>query len=568
MRLCYDIETNGLLHLLINDGKPELPGDAVHCVCVQDIDTGQAWAFGPDQIEEAKALLQQATLLVGHNIIDFDNEAMRVLAGCDLRHIPVIDTLVVGRLMYPDSKDLPKGLPNHRLASWARYCGSHKIEYSGGFTSYSQEMLDYCVQDVAANVQVFKFQEPWINKTQSLLHFEQVMSQICLGIAQNGFKFDESTALNLLDRWVAERDSMTLQLQEYFPTKVTERFHKRLGTPLKPHIDEFNPASASAWVRRLKEKYGWEAPVNDKGNASFDRSVKEAHQDTFPEVALGMEWDFIDKRITMLRKWLMRSQLTGYVRGRFNPQGAIGGRATHSQENLAQVPKTYECRSLFSPCVDGWSLVGCDLSGIEARCLAHYLHRWDKGSFASEILSGDIHTMNQKAAGLPTRDDAKTFLYAMLFGAGDAKIGKIVKGTSRDGQALKERFFKTQPAFKLLLEAIKAKVQSTGRLKLLDGRIVPIRAVNKALNTLLQGAGAIISKYWIVEAVRLLEEDGIPHKICAWVHDELQVCTPPEHAEHVGNLLVQAAATAGTRLGMNMAVHAEFKIGSNWGDTH
>ena len=110
--------------------------------------------------------------------------------------------------------------------------------------------------------------------------------------------------------------------------------------------------------------------------------------------------------------------------------GTIASRCSHSHPNLGQVPNIHspfgkECRQLFyAP--DGYKLVGCDVSGLEARVVAHYLARYDNGLFGDTVLKGDIHTDNQKALGLPSRELAKTFLYAILYGAGVQRLGEIV----------------------------------------------------------------------------------------------------------------------------------------------
>ena len=58
----------------------------------------------------------------------------------------------------------------------------------------------------------------------------------------------------------------------------------------------------------------------------------------------------------------------------------------------------------------GKKVVGCDASGLELRMLAHYMAAFDGGDYGDQVVNGDIHTINQQAAGLPTRDDAKTFI--------------------------------------------------------------------------------------------------------------------------------------------------------------
>ena len=92
--------------------------------------------------------------------------------------------------------------------------------------------------------------------------------------------------------------------------------------------------------------------------------------------------------------------------------------------------------------------MGADASGLELRCLAHYMAEFDGGDYVRVLLDGDIHTENQQAAGLPTRDNAKTFIYGFLFGAGDAKIGAIVNGTREQGKQLKEKFLNKLPALR------------------------------------------------------------------------------------------------------------------------
>ena len=76
---------------------------------------------------------------------------------------------------------------------------------------------------------------------------------------------------------------------------------------------------------------------------------------------------------------------------------------------------------------------------LELRMLAHYMN--DRTSHV-RLLMGMCYR-NQNAAGLPTRDNAKTFIYAFLYGAGAAKIGKIVDGTAKDGKKLIDKFLST-----------------------------------------------------------------------------------------------------------------------------
>ncbi len=563
MRLCYDIEANGLVNYeMDNKGNMKTVADRIHCVVAQDIDTGQVWKFRPGQQQEAAELLSKATVLIGHNIIDYDNRVIERLTGVKLT-CKMMDTLIVGRLMHPDRTNLPNGLKGHSLKDWAAYTCDYKMDYDAGWELFSEDMLTYCVQDVAANVTIFQAQENWINANWKLVNFEQQVAQICSGMATTGFGFASASAEKLEYTMSARKAELEDELRSVFPTITTERFSDKTGKRLKDKVTIFNPGSSKQWAERLTEKYGWKPKTTDSGNPIVDEETLKGLK--YPEAQLGLEYRDINKKIGMVTDWIKRCR-DGRVHGRTNSQGTATGRASHSQPNLAQVPSDHDCRALFGPGRDGWVQVGCDLSGIELRCLAHYMVPYDDGEYAREILEGDFHTANQNAAGLPARNDAKTFIYALIYGAGDGKIGSIIGGKAAQGKAIKSRFFDQIPALDKLMKAAQFKAKAAGKLKLLDGRDVLIRSDHKALNTLLQGAGAVISKAWIIIAEQYLKD--IPHDLMAWVHDELQVACPAEYADQVGEQLVKAANDAGDRLGFARRVDAEYQVGKDWSECH
>lgn len=180
-----------------------------------------------------------------------------------------------------------------------------------------------------------------------------------------------------------------------------------------------------------------------------------------------------------------------------------------------------DCRDLFEA-REGYTVVGCDASGLELRCLAHYMN---DPEYTDLILNGDIHTHNQKLAGLPERGQAKTFIYAFLYGAGDAKIGSIVGGGSKEGKRLKAEFLNGLPKLKKLMERLKYKVEnqhgSTKFIKGLDGRVVRIRHAHAALNTLLQSCGALLMKYWLICVMREVRKRGLDVHAVGNIHKSL-----------------------------------------------
>ena len=196
--------------------------------------------------------------------------------------------------------------------------------------------------------------------------------------------------------------------------------------------------------------------------------------------------------------------------------------------------------------------------------LAHYMG--DK-EYTNEILNGDIHTANQTAAGLSERSQAKTFIYAFLYGAGDAKIGSIVGGSAKDGRALKQRFLGNTPALEHLRDRV-TRACSRGYLIGLDGRKLWVRSEHSALNTLLQASGAVVMKKALVLLDDAAKELGFDYKFLGNIHDEIQTEVDEQQAEDFGKLAVSCIVQAGQQFGLRCPLDGEYKIGDNWSETH
>ena len=209
-------------------------------------------------------------------------------------------------------------------------------------------------------------------------------------------------------------------------------------------------------------------------------------------------------------------------------------------------------------------LVGVDASGLELRCLAHYM---DSPEYTNIVLTGDVHTVNQRAAGLRTRDQAKTFIYAFLYGAGAAKIGKIVGKGAGAGQKLIQNFLDQIPPLKKLRENV-SRWSKSGKIKALDGRLLHIRSEHAALNTLLQGAGAIICKQWLVHITEKVNKAGLNAKLVASIHDEYQFEVAIPDIERFCRLTKEAMTQTQKTLKVKCELDCDYKVGKTWADTH
>ena len=340
------------------------------------------------------------------------------------------------------------------------------------------------------------------------------------------------------------------------------------GVPFtKVKFKEFNLGSRQQIGERLI-MLGWKPKKKtDKGHIIVDEKVLSEIKN-IPEAELIKEFLMLQKRIAQVSSWIEATREDGRVHGKVITNGTVTGRMSHQSPNMAQVPAVYspygkECRALWIA-NKGYKLVGDDASGLELRMLAHYMN--DK-EYTNEIINGDIHTANKNSAGLGSRDEAKTFIYAFIYGAGDKKIGSILGRSEADGRRVKEKFLRHTPSLRSLREKVDG-VAKKRWLRGLDQRKILIRHPHAALNTLLQGAGACVMKY----ALTLLEEYVINKRIKAYpvvnVHDEFQYEVEESKTKEFGELAVQSIIQAGKDLKIRCPLDGEYKIGNNWAETH
>jgi DNA polymerase I-like protein with 3'-5' exonuclease and polymerase domains len=570
MRIVLDIETN-------------LAHDKIHLVVTKDIDTGEVrtWKAASNLPE----FLKDASLIVMHNGISFDAPVLNRLWKTKIRSSQVYDTLIVSRLLDPSREN------GHSLEAWGNTLGFHKIDYAAVWQwmmdrkeAYAGECFDspidsllehYCIRDVEVTAKLFvRLSSDVVEKqfSQESVELEHRVAQIISEQERNGFKLDQIYATCLLTDIKSKVAGIYEQMQQRWPPVTVERFSDKTGKRLKDSVVTFNPGSRQQIGERLKE-LGWKPKeFTETGQPKVDETILANIK--IPEAQVIAEYLMLQKRISQIESWMEAVGKDGRVHGKVITNGAVTGRMTHSSPNMAQIPNAGsiygpECRECWTV-EDGNVLVGCDASGLELRMLAHYMK--DEG-YVRTVCEGsskdgtDVHTVNQRAAGLATRDNAKTFIYAFLYGAGDAKIGSIVGGSARDGTKLKAKFLAQTPALAKLLERV-GKQAAKGWVPGLDGRRIWVRSEHAALNSLLQGAGAIVMKKALVLACDRLKKENVWFKLVASVHDEYQFETRPEFADTLGSIVKESIIEAGKQFNLRCPLDGEYKTGKSWRHTH
>lgn len=508
--------------------------------------------------------LDSCDLIIMHNGICFDAPVLKRSWNITMKQSQMYDTLVSSRLLSPSLEG------GHSLEAWGQRLGFPKGDFKDWDAGYSPEMEAYCIQDTLVTEKLYKHLTAELTAKkfeERSIKLEHDVQAIIAKQEENGFKLNEKEAITLLSTLQAKLVLLEAELQSIFPTKVTPRVSEKTGKELKPLIEPFNPGSRKQIGERLQEK-GWKPEkFTETGQPIVDEGTLEGLD--FPEAKAIAEYLLLQKRIAQIKSWLDVVKPDGRVHGRVITNGAVTGRMTHHSPNMAQVPSCgspygEECRDLWIV-EKGYKLVGIDASGLELRMLAHYMQ---DDAYIYEVTQGDIHTANQKAAGLETRAQAKTFIYAFLYGAGAAKIGKVVGAGAQEGQKLIDSFLENTPTLDVLRKKVANICKLSGSLPGLDGRRLHVRSDHAALNTLLQGAGAIVMKQALVLLDTRLQQLGIDYKFVANVHDEWQIEVAEDYADMVGKLGVRAIEDAGRVLNMRCPLTGEYKVGNSWKETH
>lgn len=566
----FDIEADGLLDSV----------KKIWSIVLHDTETNELFSYFGDSLHVGINKIKEADVLIGHNIICFDVPALEKLYGIKIK-AKLYDTLLLSRMVWPEiaiTADAKKkyNIPSHLVGSYSLEAfgyrvGHFKLEHTD-WSEWTPKMQEYCEQDVKVNTRLWKLIQDKLPSEQSIYIETEFQKYIHLQ-EQHGVYFDVDKALSLHKPLQERIVEITNNLRVIIPAKEI-----KLKKSIK--YTDFNPGSRQQIIEFLCHKYNWNPTVfTEKGNPQLSEEVLEALP--YPEAKLFSEYFKTQKLLGMLsdgdKSWL-KFVKDGRLHGRVITIGAVTGRCTHSSPNLAQIPSARsfmgkEVRELFyAPA--GYKMIGTDASGLELRCFSHYLFPYDSGAYANEVQFGDVHTRNQQAAGLETRDLAKTFIYALLYGAGDAKLGSIKSSGTQDqlkqvGFTMRHSFMDKVPAYKQLVNNVKLAIQSRGKQLIgIDGRTLQIRHEHAALNTLLQNAGAVSVKLATVKFRDNMIAAGIEFNPCLHIHDEWEVYTKDQDAERTKEIAIQSIREAGEELNFKCPLTGESRSGQNWYEVH
>jgi DNA polymerase I-like protein with 3'-5' exonuclease and polymerase domains len=583
MRLVFDIESDGL--------KEDVT--QVWCIGIINIDTGEEVLIESDRLEFGLSVLAKATCLIAHNGINYDLPVLEKLCGFT-PDCPVYDTIIMSKMW---NADLTGG---HSLESWGERFKFPKGEHTD-WSKYTDAMGEYCLQDCRVTAKVFDYLQSKVDVNDKPYRLEAAVAKIQAQQEDRGVLFDVKLCqetVNEIRGRMARISGEVDGVLGYLPTSP-------YSATVKPFLKngKYNNA-ATSWfgdsvnlVNGEFTRISWEKVTLDTKAMLIKRLLALGWKPTMhtekgmPQIAVKGDvcpnllkqgevfadvgtYFVLKHRLGLLEGLMKVVRKDNRISSEGDTLGAATGRYTHRKVvNLPAVRSEYGevIRSMFYT-NRPFKFVGVDLSGIEARMLAHYM---DDEDFTDTILNGDIHSFNQQKAGLPTRDAAKTFFYGFAYGAGDEKVGQLVGGGKKEGKKVKDEFLRSLPKLDGLIKNIK-KQAAKGYIVGLDGRKIRIRKdmftgeyqTHKALNTLLQSGATIYFKTWMVYVNHYIQKNEIKAYQLISMHDELQFECVDGDVERLTKVLHKAIEVTDKHFDIKCPNACEVKIGNNWKDTH
>lgn len=561
------------------------------------------------------------SIYVGHNLLKFDGPVLSRLLGIQLSPKNCIDTLVLSTLYNPSLEG------GHSLGAWGEKLGREKIEFSD-WSGLSEEMVEYCHRDVEITCELFRRlikTMARIGFSERSIGIQHYITEILYRQQQNGFYFNGPEAVNLYRKLRSREEELQDEIRKVFPPErvlvAVRRMFTKTGEPTAIferdkqryvlEVDdgdgsyrafedvEFNIGSPNQRVGKLLA-LGWEpeefTPKTSKGGGGnpkpFDKGELSPSLERFlegndiPEVHLIAKWMSINGRANMINTWLENwNEEDSCIHGNIFVADTL--RFRHQAPNTANIPAvrtrrvtnpgqdmgggqvlygeegyyTYEARNLW--CArPGRVLIGTDAAGLELRMLAHYLNRPE---FTAQVVDGDPHQYNADLVGI-TRPQAKTLIYAVLYGAAAPKVAKTLGVSVKEGANIRTMFLEKLGLKDLINEC--QREQREGRIILCDGSLVVCRSPHASLNYKLQGGGARVMAMGAIILENYVRRLGLDSLKVGDIHDEWVYDVDPSDADSHAEASVRAIQKAGEVLNLNVPLDGKALIGSSWAHVH
>jgi len=621
MRLVFDIEADNLL--------PKL--SKFHCAGAIDIDTGEEYWFmnEEDDFVNFISLLYKADVVVAHNAFGYDIPALKKLAHFMGRSFNIDNSKVHCTKIMSQVLNYRRFGFGHSLKQWGEFFKDYKGDYQGGFEEFNMEMFDYMKQDVRLGAKVYKYLlkelKTYISKhnskdilsaLRSVMELDRIMTEQC----ENGWLFNKEEAkelVNTIDTKMVEITNFVNPLlsgkavvvdpdtqrehepitgkryaKEKTPTytkagKIAAHTINWFGDDMGSTIDDSKIMGAYCRVSfesgdigntdTVKSYLGtigwkpdeWNWKRVDGQFVKVSAKLTDSSLEPLGDVGKAlMEYYTLRSRKSILEGWFDHIDNNSRLHGDVFNIGTPTFRQTHKIiANLPSGKATLgpEFRKLFvSP--SGYKLVSADSAACQLRLLAHYMN---DPEFTKQVLEGDIHQMNADIIGC-TRNEAKRFIFAYLYGAGAQKLSGYINKSVNETKKAIAKYKRALPKLVQLVDKCNKAIETRGYIYGLDGRPIKLSRDerHKSLNYLIQGAEAVVMKYTVQMIDEKLNAAGIEFKHLLFYHDEHTVEVKETQAEQARDIIIECFEEAPKKVGINIMTCGDCKIGNDYYEVH
>lgn len=612
-----DLETDGLW--------PEVT--TIHCAVLYDIETKSFYEYGPDDMKSLVEMLKTCKNLSCHNGTGFDLKVLKKVLNYEYKGV-YEDTLLLSRILWPDIDPVPGIKEKHSVDAWGRRFGMKKPVHED-WTKFSPEMLHRCKEDVKIQAKLWMHCHKYMKEMKekdSRINFDTPyrMEQKVWEIIERQMEFGWLVDLGKAMDNEEELEGMLKETEEILvPSlpKITVKENQGNTCKLFKKNGELT-SHALKWIRendldhkdfvgdfcrvkyenmnlksptQIKDyllKNGWKPTTWNYKKDRFNKDMRDEKGNkikTSPKSPKGPEeWEAVARvinngNIKLLAKYNVIKHRHGVVKGvieKTRPDGRAEARANTCGTNtfrmthsiIVNFPRAEEgnfygaeMRGMMTV-PEGRVLVGCDASGLEARCEAHDIYPISKEE-ALFLLEGDIHQRNADVFGC-SRSLAKSIKYAIGYGCSHHKLSIMLGCSVAKAKKILKQFWRNNPALAELKAKLEEAYKKRGYILSIDGRPLPIRYKHALVNTRFQSSGSILMKHALCLSDHRRRRERLDFEFVGNFHDEFQMESEPSIGDYVGELAVNSIIGAGEHFELNVPLDAEYKIGINWAETH
>lgn len=463
-------------------------------------------------------------------------------------------------------KDLAKEYLGMEWPSYKEMVGSGKKKQ----TLDKQEVgrvAAYCGMDCLATYRLWRHfnKALTVHEKQYLQSIELPTARALLQMELNGVQVDVPYLKELdhkFDQQMALLENGILkQFQEYQPLNAGDKIN----------------INSNLQIAKLLQKQGAILPKTQKGNLKVDKATLEQWKH-LPAVPLLLEYSKIEKLKSTYTESLLEKQKEGRIYCNFNQLskdakgstfGISTGRLSSSNPNLQNIPtRTEEGELLRKVFIAGDKkiFIDADFSQIEPRLVAHFTK--DRTFVETYKFNRDIYSELVEGTGR-TRQDGKTFMLALLYGAQPKKLASVFKCSEIEAEGICQKIMRKLPGVTAWINRVKYEARQKKGVRTLFGRWIPLPKINSddryerlhwervAVNSIIQGSAAEVMKMSLIK----LTKAG--YKINLTVHDEFLFEVNEKFGDHYADQNdIKGIMETITKLEVPLKVDAG--IGKDW----